>query len=133
MTLTVTDDRSATEHGDRHGRRSSVDGARCAGVGLVSRTVQVASAPRTRRSLDSRRPGRGHPRRSGGLGAIRITAGGSSGAYLNGVSSDDTDLQLTLSTDKDLTGGGLYAYVIGRRVLGAGDYLAKVRSRATEP
>ena len=64
---------------------------------------------------------------SGGLGTVRTAAGGSSGAYLNGVSSDDTDLQLTLSTDKDLTGGGLYAYVIGRRVLGAGDYLAKVR------
>jgi hypothetical protein len=43
------------------------------------------------------------------------------------VSSTNTDVQVSATTDKNATGGGIYLSVVGRRVAGAGDYRAKVR------
>ena len=66
-----------------------------------------------------------------GTGRILLaTAGGSAGAYLNQVSALSTNLQFTLTADKNPTGGGLYATVSGRRTTGAGDYQAKVVLRS---
>ncbi|MFD0685144.1 LamG-like jellyroll fold domain-containing protein [Actinomadura fibrosa] len=67
---------------------------------------------------------------SGGAG--RITLGSttaSAGNYLNGVSAGGSDLTLTLATDKEGTGNGVYVWAAGRRVSGAGEYRARVRLR----
>ena len=64
----------------------------------------------------------------GGTGNMSMpTAGSGPSAFLNAVSSTDTDVRVTATTDKAPTGGGIYLSVIGRRVVGAGDYRAKVR------
>ncbi|MDO9379447.1 MAG: PKD domain-containing protein [Nocardioidaceae bacterium] len=61
-------------------------------------------------------------------GAARMafpTAGLTLSAWLDQVSSSSTDLTLTLTTDKTVTGSGLYTDVTGRRTA-AGSYLAPV-------
>ncbi|PJJ70957.1 calcineurin-like phosphoesterase family protein [Diaminobutyricimonas aerilata] len=68
----------------------------------------------------------------GTRGVFRLpTAGSSARAYLTQPSSTSTDLVATLSVDKPPTGGGVYATLIGRRIVGAGGYQAKVQLRAT--
>jgi PKD repeat protein len=65
---------------------------------------------------------------SGSYGAIampKVSSGSS--IFLNGVSKSDTDVQVSVTTDKAATGGGIYVYVIGRRITGQGDYRAKVQ------
>ncbi|MGO4491888.1 hypothetical protein AB4Y86_07340, partial [Arthrobacter sp. 2YAF22_2] len=47
-------------------------------------------------------------------------------ATLGSVSSTSSDTQVQLSLDKLSDGGGFFTTVIGRRVSGAGDYLAKI-------
>jgi parallel beta-helix repeat protein len=51
-------------------------------------------------------------------------------ATLDAVSSSDTDLTTTFSVDKVATGSGVYVSAIGRSVVGAGEYDAKVHLRA---
>ena len=67
-----------------------------------------------------------------GGGALRLPAAGTGqSAYLTSVSSSDTEMAVTVTTDKPPTGGGTYVSVIGRRIVGAGDYRAKVRLQAS--
>ncbi|MEU6041042.1 LamG-like jellyroll fold domain-containing protein [Actinomadura sp. NPDC047616] len=67
---------------------------------------------------------------SGGAGRMTLaTAGTSMGAYLNNVSAAGTDATVKLSVDKEGTGNGVYVWLAGRRVSGAGDYRARVRLR----
>lgn len=69
---------------------------------------------------------------TGGQGVLRLPAAGTSArAYLTQPSSTQTDLLTTLAVDKAPTGGGVYASVIGRRIVGAGGYQAKVQLRST--
>ena len=63
----------------------------------------------------------------GSVGTISMTAGAGRNVYLPGVAASSTDVALTISTDKAVTGGGVYVSPIGRRVAGAGEYRAKVR------
>ncbi len=63
-----------------------------------------------------------------GAGTIKMAAAGSGPSiYLNSVSSNDTDLQLQVATDKVATGNGAYLSAVVRKVAGVGDYRAKVR------
>ena len=69
---------------------------------------------------------------SAGAGNLKMAAAGSGPSiYLNGVSASDTDLQVTVTTDKAPTGGGIYVSAVGRRVSGVGDYRAKIRLMST--
>ncbi len=69
---------------------------------------------------------------SGGDGRMRLASPGSSGlAYLANPQQTGADVTVTLSPDKAQTGGGTYAYVIGRRVSGSADYRALVRFLGT--
>jgi PKD repeat protein len=68
---------------------------------------------------------------NGGLGRITApTAGATSSAFLNAVSSAQTDALVDLSLDKAQTGGGTYVSVVGRRVDAANDYRGKLRLTA---
>jgi PKD repeat protein len=68
----------------------------------------------------------------GGVGSLKMaTAGSGPSIFLNGVSSTKTDVQVTVTTDKAATGGGIYLYVVGRRVTGTGDYRVKVHLLAS--
>lgn len=67
---------------------------------------------------------------AGGQGRLSMNKGSGPAAYLDGVSSTDTDTQVSIGTDKAATGGGVIISVIGRRVAGAGDYRAKVHLMA---
>ena len=51
----------------------------------------------------------------------------SPGAYLGGVSSSDSDITVTMATNKAGTGGGIYFYVIGRRASTNNEYRALLR------
>ena len=62
----------------------------------------------------------------GARGLVRLGAGSGPAAYLNAVASTDTDLRMTLSTDRSVAVGTLYASLIGRRVVGSGEYRVKV-------
>ncbi|MCG5219367.1 serine/threonine-protein kinase [Streptosporangium sp. KLBMP 9127] len=66
-----------------------------------------------------------------GAGRIGISEPGSGrSAYLGELSSPDTDLAVTLGLgDKPLTGKGLYASAVGRKIAGAGTYRAVVTFR----
>ena len=47
-------------------------------------------------------------------------------AYLNGVSASNTEVAVSVATDKAPTGGGITESVIGRRIIGVSDYRGKV-------
>jgi rhamnogalacturonyl hydrolase YesR len=65
---------------------------------------------------------------SGGTGRMVMpTAGSSFAAYLGGVSSSDTQVQVGVGLDKVQTGGGTYVSVIGRRFSSNSDYRVKLR------
>jgi hypothetical protein len=49
---------------------------------------------------------------------------------LRSVTSNDTDLVVTLGVNKIPTGGGLYATTVARSIVGAGDYRSVVRFMA---
>jgi PKD repeat protein len=64
---------------------------------------------------------------AGGTGMMTVSKAGSGPSiFLNSVSSTNTDVQVTFSSDKAATGGGIYVYVAARRPTGAGDYRAKI-------
>jgi rhamnogalacturonyl hydrolase YesR len=68
---------------------------------------------------------------SGGTGRMVMpTAGSSFAAYLGGVSSSDTQVQVGVGPDKAQTGGGTYVSVIGRRLSSNTDYRVKLRFMA---
>ena len=54
-------------------------------------------------------------------------AGQDAAAYLPGVSSTNTETDVTLSTDKVGTGGGIYEYVAGRRISANNEYHARIQ------
>ena len=59
------------------------------------------------------------------------TPGSGPSIFLNAVSSVNTDMQVTATTDRAPTGGGVYLAVVARRAAGAGDYRVKIRLRST--
>ncbi len=65
-----------------------------------------------------------------GEGKLTMPTGGGRNAYLNSVTSDSTDVAVTLASDKTVTGGSLYVSVVGRAVPGAGEYRVKVKYRS---
>lgn len=66
-----------------------------------------------------------------GVGTMALgTAGVSRLAFLPGVSSQATDLQVKVSADKIAGGGGMFLGVVGRKV-GADEYRAKLKVSAT--
>jgi len=68
---------------------------------------------------------------SAGTGRMVMpTAGSSFAAYLGGVSSSDTQLQVGVGLNKAQTGGGTYVSVIGRRFSSSTDYRVKLRFMA---
>ena len=67
---------------------------------------------------------------SGGAGRIALAdPTGSGGGYLGGVSTTDADVTVTVATDKEGTGNGVYFWTLGRRVTGVGEYRARIRLR----
>ena len=58
---------------------------------------------------------------------VMPTAGSSFTAYLGGVSSSDTQVQVGIGLGKAQTGGGTYVSVIGRRLSASTDYRVKLR------
>ncbi len=67
---------------------------------------------------------------NGTQGLVSSTAGGGRSAYLRAVSSNDTEVLATYSSNKVVAGGGLYASTVGRSITGAGDYRSVVRFRS---
>ncbi|MGI8331772.1 LamG-like jellyroll fold domain-containing protein [Actinomadura scrupuli] len=66
----------------------------------------------------------------GGAATIALpTVSAGPGAYLNGVSTTDADVAATVASDKVGTGNGVYFWLAGRRVAGAGEYRARIRLR----
>ena len=64
---------------------------------------------------------------NGGSGNITMaTVGSGPAAYLNGVSASNTEVAVSVATDKAPTGGGITESVIGRRIIGVSDYRGKV-------
>jgi hypothetical protein len=64
---------------------------------------------------------------AGGVGKINMTkAGAGPSAYLNGVSAQDLTGTVDVSFDSVPTGGGSYAYLIGRHT-SAGDYRLQIK------
>ncbi len=55
------------------------------------------------------------------------TAGTQVTGFLGATARSDTDLRLTIASDKPATGGGLYTYLVGRRVSTNNEYSARVR------
>ena len=66
---------------------------------------------------------------AGGTGNLRIAAGSTLDLSLPGTSSPGTDLSFGVSTDKPMTGGGIYLTAVPRRVPAVGDYRVNVRLR----
>ena len=64
---------------------------------------------------------------AGGTGNVSMSAGSGRNVHLSGVTPSSTDMVFTMSVDKAVTGGGLYVSPIGRRVVGVGEYRAKIR------
>lgn len=63
-----------------------------------------------------------------GKGQLRMgSAGAGPSAYLNSVSSTDTEVRATISVDKAATGGGVHQSFLLRDVTGAGAYTAKLQ------
>jgi PKD repeat protein len=67
---------------------------------------------------------------NGAEGAVSSAAGGGRSAYLRSVTSNNTDLLVTLGVNKIPTGGGLYVSAVARSIVGAGDYRSVVRLMA---
>lgn len=68
-----------------------------------------------------------------GAGRMTIPASGQGlSAFLNGVASTETDVSVTVSTDKVVDGGGAFLSLAARRV-GAADYRAKLRVTPGSP
>lgn len=67
---------------------------------------------------------------SGGTGVLSMpTAGTTSAVTLGGVSSADTDLRVSIATDKVASTNGTYVGLIGRQVSATASYSATVRIR----
>ena len=63
-----------------------------------------------------------------GDGVYKLTSAGiSRTAYLGGVATTTSDLRMSFTTDKPVTGGGIYATVLGRRISTTDDYRLNLR------
>ena len=63
-----------------------------------------------------------------GVATLRMSgAGAGPSAYLSGVSSTSTDVSVSVSLDKQPTGGGTFVYLTGRRDGEANQYRAKLK------
>lgn len=67
---------------------------------------------------------------TGGVARLKAGAGATVNAYLSGVSSLDTDLQVATTLQQAATGSGAYTSLIGRRV-GTDDYRVRLKTLAT--
>jgi PKD repeat protein len=67
---------------------------------------------------------------AGGVGRMRMSAGGGPGAYLNEVVAANVDARVAVGYDKPGSGGGIYTSLVVRRI-GTSDYRVKVRITAT--
>ncbi|MCV2395824.1 PKD domain-containing protein, partial [Actinotalea sp. M2MS4P-6] len=66
----------------------------------------------------------------GSAGVQVLGAGQTGSAWLGGVSSDSTEVQVSFSADKVPSGGGAFVYVAARRVSATNYYGSRVRLRA---
>jgi 3',5'-cyclic AMP phosphodiesterase CpdA len=66
---------------------------------------------------------------NGTAGRITLPAGGVRSAHLRSATSSNTDVLVTLSSDKIATGSGLYTSIVARAVVGAAEYRADLRMR----
>lgn len=66
-----------------------------------------------------------------GQGRITVPAGSTRTAALTDVNLNDTVLSTKIGLDSNVTGGGTYAAVIGRRVAANTDYRLKLRAQST--
>ncbi len=63
-----------------------------------------------------------------GSGLLKLAAASSApGAFLNAVSTSDSDSKITYTTDKPATGNGIYLYLVGRHVSTNNEYRARIR------
>ena len=126
VTLTVTDDKGATDSKSKDVTAKATPGPVAADTFGRSRTGSWGTADKggdwtivngaTRFSV------------ADGKGKIGlVNAGSGVAARLDGVSLTDTDLTFDVSVDKAATGGGYYVYTFGRTVPGAGSYSATTR------
>ena len=68
---------------------------------------------------------------AGGAGVMTVTRAGSGlAAFLDGVSSDETDVTVTMSSATIANGGGQYVSLVGRHTSTGDDYRAKVKVAA---
>ena len=85
-----------------------------------------------RRPLDLGSSCREPLRRPGAASFTLPTASTDAAAYLGGVSNTNTETDVTLTTDKTGTGGGIYAYVVGRRISFNNEYHARLNIVGTK-
>ncbi|MET0932065.1 MAG: PKD domain-containing protein [Mycetocola sp.] len=130
ITLTVTDNEGATATTSRTVTATSPPQSGSLAADAFERTVtggfgtaDVGGAWTT--------TGPTTPYSVNGQGRIRFAAAGSTySAYLNAVSSTNTDLSFKVSSDKAASGSGTYVTAIGRRVGTTAAYQAKLVMRA---
>jgi PKD repeat protein len=64
---------------------------------------------------------------NGSVGSITSNAGNGRNAYLRSVSSNSSDMTVTFGINKVTTGSGFYASLVGRSIIGSGDYRSGLR------
>jgi len=127
ITLTVTDDKGATNTAVKPVVVTSIPPQNTLAQDSFARTLATGWGPAAIGGTWAVSPAAAFAV-TAGQGTISSPLAAGRYASLPGVSSDATDLALTLSVDKVTTGGGLYASITGRST-SAGDYRAKVRFR----
>jgi PKD repeat protein len=131
VTLTVTDDDSATDV-DSRSVTVTVPPVGDFAADTFTRTVSGGWGSADTGGAWSSTSGAANFAVAGGLGTIRMASAGSGPQiYLNSVSRIDAEVAVTASFDKPATGGGIDLSVVGRRVVGEGDYRGKVRVLST--
>ena len=126
VTLTVTDNKGATDAVQHDVTVTAAQAAQIAADGY-GRTVVSGWG-----TADTGGPWtivgtKGNFAVNGGTGSMTMTAAGQGpAAYLNGVSTSDSDTQVTVTTTNQTTGGGVFESVIGRQITGVGSYRAVV-------
>ena len=129
VTLTVTDDDGATSKTTREVTVTAPPVTQAYGRDLFGRTVANGWGTAELGGTWSLSGGTAASYSvAGGTGRLSVTAAGQTrSVYLDGVQRPEAETRVTVTTDKVQTGGGTYVSVVGRRVVGTGDYRGKVR------